>query len=380
MSHIKAFTLPSCIFAAHAISGPGLTYMAPPILPRLYLGMSLQEELHQLEKDIASLQEEVGPLQEQYDHIFREVSVFEAENKHKKLSRPPVPKRVPLANNTIDFDDAPPLIHHSHFDASIEKYFNQSDEAKRSAQETDSNNDDEILAKISLKTVAGQLALRESILRFGGITAFAINDHLYDTQDDALLGLRFDVLSHTTRQFLKPHYIILRRRNLSFKETAPSSTSPLAPAPAPASSPVQNHWSVFRYTTPPHVPLDQLQRLLSAADEAAGLQSFVERVRASLVSVQYKHDKLHSLSTLTHEEVFGFGSENKVVSKIEKDLSCQRIVLWVNNHSLPTKPLQPLEIELICDELKIESVIAGLDTITTKPLFRQCYMDVVSRI
>lgn len=46
--------------------------------------MSLQEELAELEQEIASLQEETGPLQEKYDQLFREVSVFEAENKHKK--------------------------------------------------------------------------------------------------------------------------------------------------------------------------------------------------------------------------------------------------------------------------------------------------------
>lgn len=298
--------------------------------------MSLQEELAELEQEIASLQEETGPLQEKYDQLFREVSVFEAENKHKKLVRPVLPRKMSHPHNN-DIDDEPALIHHSHFDASIEKYFRTGAGVLQPQEPVSAN--DAILAKIQLKTTAGQLALRESILRFGGITAFAINDRLYDAEDDALLGLRFDILCHQNSRFQTPHYIILRRRQFESKDHSLS----------------ENKWLIFRYTTPPYVPLDQLSAFLMDNDEDTGLQNFVENVRDILVSVQYKHDKLDQISSITYETLFGTGPSTNVVTKLEKDLECRRVLLSLQNHNLATRSL--LEIELWCSKLDLESVI-----------------------
>lgn len=314
--------------------------------------MSIQEEIEELKNSITLLHEEIAPLQDQHDRLFREVSELEATFRHKNIPKPVLPKK---ANHPLDLEteDAPNLIHHSHFDASIEKYFPARPEEPTAPETTAMN--DEILAKIQSKTAAGQLALKESIFRFGGITAFAINNRLYDEEDDALLGLRFDVLSHTTLRYLKPHYIILRRRRLLFKDSAATS----------------NHWLVFRYTTPPYVPLDRLHRLLLVEDEAAGLQAFVEKVRELLVSVQYKHDKFNQLSSLLYVEAFGSGSIQQIVTNLERDLECKRVVMRIKPQDQAPEPT--LEIELICGHLDLEQVTCNFQNENAE-YFVQCML------
>ncbi|KAJ8143011.1 hypothetical protein OY671_003848 [Metschnikowia pulcherrima] len=294
--------------------------------------MSLHDEIEELEKEIAALSAEIVPLQEKHDQIVREVSLFEAENKHIKYTKPDLPRKH-VSPQDFELDDPPTLIHHSHFDPSIEKYFRSN--SSKVPIETGSN--DSILAKIQLKTAAGRLALKESILRFGGITAFAINERLYNTEDDALLGLRFDVLSHASGKFLKPHYIILRRRQIEAKDGI-----------------LSKKWHVFRYTTPAYVHLDQFGHYLLHENEDYGLQRFVESVRSSLVSVQYKHDKVDQLASYTYNTVFENGSDDQIVSKLDKDLECRRIVLSLENQSSSVR--HALEIELLCDHMAIETV------------------------
>ncbi|OBA20372.1 hypothetical protein METBIDRAFT_71196 [Metschnikowia bicuspidata var. bicuspidata NRRL YB-4993] len=286
--------------------------------------MSLVDDLRDLETSIAALHEQIAPLQEKHDRMFREARDFEAAFKTKQLVRPVPGGRGPVPATA---DDAPPLIVHSHFDASIEKYF-------RTPALEPGPSTPAVLLRRQLQTAAGRVALAESIFRFGGITAFAINDRLYDQEDDALLGLRFDVLCHATLRFMAPHYIILRRRQPAAKtlESAPP-------------------WLVFRYTTPPYVPLDQLQDLLLQGDE--GLQSFAEHVRALLVGVQYKHDKLDQLAGLSYAAVLGHGAADTIVSKLEKDLACTRAVLTMRR---PAAAGGVLEIELLCGRLDVDAV------------------------
>lgn len=276
--------------------------------------MDLETEITSIKNDIVGLETELLPLQAEHDALFRQVAHFEAENKHKHLAKPSLPQK-----NDDHEDDAPALIHYSYFDDSIKQYFGDSAET----QDPLPSRDD--LFRIEEKAKGGHLALLESIHRFGGITAFPINDRLYDSLDDALLGLRFDVLAHTTKQYLKPHYIILRRR--------------------PTKDNLESHWLVFRYTTPAYVPLDKYSKHL---DES--LQVFVEKVRACLISIQYKHDKIDSLEKLTFAQL-GRGSGAPIVSRLDKDLECRRVTITVK------APSRLLEIELTCGLSRVENAL-----------------------
>lgn len=255
--------------------------------------MTPDEELESLRNEIDELQLEIASLQTTHDDLYKHVSVFELEHRHKSLSKPAFPA-APSPHD--DHEDAPALIHHSHFDASIERYFR--DEPKHSADELAAACD-RVLEKVHHKTAAGQLALIESIRRFGGTTAFPINDRLYDTEDDTLLGLRFDILSHVTKRFLTPHYIILRKRQTSEKGAVR-----------------ENRWLIFRYTTPAYLPLDQISGHLEDEDQERGLLEFVTRVRSFLVYVAFKHEVVDSISAL----------QVPVLTKVEKDLECRRLV------------------------------------------------------
>lgn len=279
----------------------------------------LEPELQQLEHDAATLAHQVADLQAHHDALFREVAQFEADNKHKNLAKPHWPAR-PATRLPDDPDDAPPLIQSSYFDDSILRYF-----ADRPAQPAKSHSPADMLLRIHLRAQASANALYESVLRLGGTTAFPINAALYDAQDDALLGLRFDVMSHASNTFLLPHYIILRTRS-----DAKGSLE-------------QGLWTVFRYTTPAYVPLDEYSVLLLQED---GLLRFVDKVRHCLVSIQYKHDKLDQIAQLTH-------NGRKIVASCDKDLLCTRVVLRLAGQA-------PVEIELDCGISQINSASCSL--------------------
>lgn len=282
--------------------------------------MSLEDELRDLEADIVGFEGEIKQLQGDHDDLFREVSVFENEHKHKNLLKPKLPaKQTPYST----FDDAPSLITHQYFQANIKKYFEPSASADTATRPW--SNSEAVLTSLSLKSKATDMALHESLMRFGGITAFPINNALYNSEDDALLGLRFDVMCHSTNKFIDPHYVILRKRQYK------------------GSSDSDPHWLVFRYTTPLYIPMDSLAKHLGSGDQ--GLQTFVETVRSLLVMVQFKH------SVLDNVEKHGLSSP-KITLTIDRDLECRRVVL----HFSPT----PSFIELICGLDSIESVYASL--------------------
>lgn len=272
--------------------------------------MDIEQDLRDLESQIAALTDELRPLQADHDALYKQVARFEADNKHKNLSRPPAPKPPTFDPD----DDVPPLIHYSCFDDAIQAYFHDPEPADPEAQvDTDA-----VLAAIDARARGSAHALHESILRCSGVTAFPIDDHLYDARDDALLGLRFDLLCHTTLRFLKPHYIILRQRH--FHTKGEDTLSP---------------WHVFRYTTPAYVPLDRLSLLLGNVDQ------FAREVRLYLVQTQYKHDKMEQVAAITLEDLLGKNStliesstrtdttplSQPIVTRVEKDLECRSVSL-----------------------------------------------------
>lgn len=302
--------------------------------------MDIEQDIRDLEAQIAALTDELPSLQADHDALYKQVTRFEADNKHKNLSRPPAPKQA--APDPED-DEVPPLIHYSCFDESIQAYFHDPEPVGPEALV----DTDLVLAAIDARARGSEHALHESILRFSGVTAFPIDEHLYDARDDALLGLRFDVLCHTTLRFLKPHYIILRQRQLTGKDGLT-----LTP------------WHVFRYTTPAYVPLDRLSLLLGDVDH------FAHEVRLYLVHIQYKHDKMEQIATLGHNDlpretppsdlpagvIAGeTGSTvtdltEKIVSSLEKDLECRSVSLRVKG----------AVIELTCGLSLVEHALCTL--------------------
>lgn len=286
----------------------------------------LEALLRDLTAEIALLEAQLAPLQSSHDALYRKVTRFENENKHKNLAKPLLPK-IPQPPS-----DDPPLVHFSYFDDSIHHYF----APDGSGTTVDSKSGDEkVLHHIDAKTSGAKFALQELTWRLGGISAFPINNRLYDDSSDALLGVRFDILSHFTHQFVLPHYIILRRRQHK-------------------SSADELKWLVFRYTTPSYLPLATFTHFLLEDN----LYDFVQSVRECLVYTQYKHDKFLLVSGMTYGDVFGDGSTSKLVSSIEKDLECRRVVLHFENHSATTKQLHTVELD--CGGSAIQKVNCNL--------------------
>lgn len=282
--------------------------------------MDVQAEIDALRAEIAGLRADIGPLQSSHDSLFRQVANYEASNKHhlQKHHRP---------RHTVAPSDDPPLILDSYFDDSIRTYFETASNQKETAAPPQSDS----LTSIQDRTRQGSYALIESIHRFGGITAFPINDALYDTSEDALLGLRFDILSHSSNAFLPSHYVILRRV---------------------LSKDQRHNWLVFRYTTPAYISLDSYKHHLTHQDEAHGLQKFCECIRAALVATQYRHDTINSISQLTYGD-FGLDPSNsKVFVSSDTDMQCRRVVLALSDRKY--------SIELLLGSKSIDSVSSTL--------------------
>lgn len=303
--------------------------------------LDIEAQLLDLSAQIAALDVQLAPLQAAHDAVFRRVAQFEAENKHKNLTRPVVPKhhnalshQNTLLHHNVAIADDPPLIHFSYFDDSIRHYFQNGSLPSEPAVGRPAP--EKVLDHIDVKTRGAQNALEELVWRLGGVSAFPINDRLYDNTNDALLGLRFDILSHVSLRFVQPHYIILRRR---------------------ADKSIELKWLVFRYTTPPYVPLASFSHLL----KVDRLHDFAHLVRSCLVRTQYKHDKFEAVAQLTYREVLGVetefpdsvGTETKLVT-VEKDLECRRVSLHIENHSGVRKQVHTIELE--CGHSSIDKV------------------------
>lgn len=280
---------------------------------------------------VAALDAELGPLQTAHDAVYRLVAQFEAENKHKNLKRPTVAKPRDSAPQVPPDSDDPPLIHHSYFDDSIRHFFHDLVAATGDAP-TSTHNQETVLKHIDLRMRGAHHALEELVWRLGGVTAFPINDRLYDNTANALMGLRFDVLAHATGKFLQPHYIILRRRE---------------------DKDGRLRWLVFRYTTPAYVPLSSFTHLL----DQDRLADFVDLVRACLVRIQYKHDKWHAVGNLTYGDVFGadLGLQSTKLASVSTDLECARVSVELRNLRD-----QVHLIEIQCGEVAIQTVSCKL--------------------
>lgn len=291
----------------------------------------MENELLELENDIRSLQADIAPLQTEYHSLLRQVAQNEAPS-----HAPNIPTKNLFVEKDLvpvdEQDEVPPVYHYNFFDESILKYFEKKDVKDSSHSRSIKSKicSQQILAEIEQWTANKNHLLVENIMRFGGVTAFPINDRLYDAEDCFLLGLRYDVMDHVTRLYVKPFYIILRRKRYLHDPEA-EDTAP---------------WQVFRYTTPLYVALDRYSALLNNKDREEGLRSFANSVHHRLVFVQRKKGLFSRVSQMTYSSLFKEASNNPIVI-IEPDESYSHVLLSFSKDT---------HIELVCNDENIRDI------------------------
>lgn len=279
----------------------------------------MDNEILTLENEIRSLQIDISLLQADYNSLLRQKAQVEAEIGTTKTTIPVIPIRSQGLEKVVvpnDHDDTPPLYHYNFFDESIQKYFKESPK-KNSIKGQFPSLFHKLLAQVEYSPIHETAFLTETIHRFGGITAFPINDWFYDSEDCLLLGVRFDTMNHTTGQFLKPAFIILRQKKYSKIDAVKFSP-----------------WSIFRYTTPDYVALDKHSKLLLHHNPDTGLADFVEKIRLILVKVEYRHEIINKMKAMSFKSVLGDSTEDLIAS-VEADPACSRLSFNLsNNHAI----------------------------------------------
>lgn len=307
----------------------------------------LNAEIDSVQRDLKSLNQEIDPLSVQFDTLKEELrlleeSVDENENENEQDQH----RHRHHKSKGHDYDETiPPLVQHSHFDDSIAKFFMNDDQEeviddqpyKKQKLNDLSNN---ILAKADGTVELKENLLYENVFRFGGITAFPINKFLFN-DDDEVLGLRFDIFSHFRKQYLKPHYIILKKVDRRNKQNVYDSLK----------------WSVYRHTVPVYVALEEYDEHLLVENEQSGLNAFASSVRDQLIQIQYKHDKLDFCQQISLESLDNDvdSSSRKVIKKIEKDLECRRVIIYIKSRFSIGKNTNH-ELQLTCSDSSIDTV------------------------
>lgn len=291
----------------------------------------MDDDLVKLQIEISSLTKDIDLIQAQHSALLSQVACYEAEH---NVSIFPArllltkPKEIPAEAQ----DEVPPVIHYNFFDESIQKYFR--DTAKEDVSlDSLPKLTEKVLAPIITRTGNGKMLLIENISRFGGMSTFPINQHLYDTEDFCLLGLRFDVMDHTTKKYLHPYYILLRRK------TYPGITLVESNLP----------WLVFRYTTPAYIALDKHSKLLVQEDIWAGLEAFTRLVRLLLVVVQYKREEFTSVEKMTYASLFGDRSLAPLAI-VKKDAEFSEISLNISD---------AMSITILCGDTEVTGVLCS---------------------
>ena len=330
--------LPYPLIVYPALPTPVIDPAPAPLFPR----HTMDDELIDVQNEICSLQADIGPLQTKYDSLRRQVALFEAQS--KIVNVPVKPWHPDKALRSDDQDEALPVIHYEFFDPALRPYFCEIPKSSKNRvfQEIHAQN---ILAPVEHSSDLGTVQMTENIMRFGGATTFPIDDHLYDKEDCSLLGLRFDVMSHSTRRFTEPHYIIL------CKKKSDASARELV-------------WRVFRYTTPPHVSLELHCKLLDQDDRELGLAVFAEAVRRQLVTTQFRHDIFDEIEKRSCSDS---GHPSPLVS-VEHDSGCSQVTLKLrNNHCITLEFLEDRVVDVKCSAslspfaLSIKSIIVTAD-------------------
>lgn len=238
---------------------------------------------------------------------------------------------------SYNYNEPESVAHHSHFDESIRHYFDRSEniyyDEKEEVSETIA-----VLGK-ELEELNYNI-LYENLFRLGGITAFPLNKQIL--ADEELLGLRIDLFSVSSRKYLTPHYVILRKVPRESKLAGQNADS--------------SKWMVYRHTLPVFVPIEEYSKVLDLEDSKAAVSDFARKVRSNLLHLNYKHDKFETLRSFRFSD-FGLDTNETLVSKLEKDLQCSHVKivfsLYLRGH---------LELELVCNLWAIETAILSSST------------------
>lgn len=289
-----------------------------------------RREIEESERDIDSLSKEIETLEDIYNKLLHEAKScgeddIDSQNENNK-------------DNT--YKDIPQILQHNHIVGPLNLYFSSNNE--------DDLSDDEIqVKKRKLDLITSRkkddLEVKENILyeniyRLGGISAFPINEYLFKGEEE-LLGLRFDIMSHLQNKYLTPHYVILRKiATLDKTEN------------------ISYNWTVYRHTLPAYVPLIDISKKLTEDD--SGILAFTKEIRQFLLKIQYKHDKFDSITKLKYNN-FGINSDKGLIRKINRDLMCQKLTIYVTNR-LTGKGYHTIDV--ICTDSNIQTVAIKAET------------------
>lgn len=281
----------------------------------------LKSDIEEVLGDVRLLEEDVATLKKDEALLLEEIRQLERElDQDEKVNND--------GNDIINDAETyiPDVFKHSHFDASISKYFVNAD-TKDDGLEINKHR------SLAFKRAEAAVELKENIMyenifRLGGITAFPLNRYLFNDTEE-IFGIRFDNFSGFKGEYLIPHYVILRKVENVTKDEI-----------------VTRNWQIYKHTLPVYVPYNEYELELtnSQLPEDEALLQFTMSIRSYLVSTQYKHDKLDLLSSMKH-------GDSKIFTKIEKDLQAQRIVI-----DIAYQPNKSHQIELICSQNLIEIV------------------------
>ncbi|CCE83799.1 Piso0_004387 [Millerozyma farinosa CBS 7064] len=301
---------------------------------------NIEKDIEEINGDISSIKKEIGELEIRYAKLSREKEQEvdgEGDDDDERADDDTDEK----PNMTDSKTEAFQQIRHGIFDTSISKYFSESRLEKDlkviSGHKRQKTNDvDRAIDRIEQNIAINESVLLENVLRFNGVTAFPLNRLPFENSE--LIGIRFDMFSHNSQSFLKPHYAILKKVQVESKE-----------------SDVQMRWSVYRHTLPAYIDVEYASRKLEAEDEEIALWEFATGIREGLLVVQYRHDKIDALLNLKfgHVDPSFPEKELKVIRTLEKDLSCQRVVISFSTrfHISSYK----LDLELYCSDRAVES-------------------------
>lgn len=286
--------------------------------------MDVSSSIEDVRQDIRLLAQEIAPLEEEYVQIQRELASLEPI-----VVVPPEDQRN--AEKQPYDDVIPPLVHHEPFDVSIARFFCKKEQPRTKKPKPNPPN---VLLRAKATVEIKDNVLYENIFRFGGITAFPINKFLFSA-DDELMGLRFDVFSHSRNCYLKPHYAVLRKSQVKgFSE---------------------RRWQIFRHTLPLYIPLTEYAKDLLLGESDSGVAALVTKVRTQLIRTQYKHDKFDKLQKMKYSH-FGLLLD-KAVFTIERDLACSRVTLTVADRRLLQKASHKIELECSSDAIEGARVV-----------------------
>ncbi|CUM64677.1 uncharacterized protein PRCAT00002286001 [Priceomyces carsonii] len=283
----------------------------------------IDQETQDIEGDIIALRSEIEELKKTQENLLNEVRLLDVEGAHESTEH-----QKEQEYNVDEIEAIPSVSQHDRFDESISKFFETLNEGKKKPVNK--------LKLEALERAKKLVDLKESILyenifRFAGITAFPLNEYMFG-DDDRIMGLRFDILSHFHKKYVTPHYIIIKKIPYMLKDEQ-----------------IITKWRVYKHTLPVYVPLAQFESSLLQDDQDNGVYDLAKNVRTFLTKLQYKHDVLNLI-----------GVSFKEVQKIEKDLQCQSVTILL--HARRSGLLGYLKISLNCSIDFIEEADIRIET------------------